>query len=278
MAGFRARIAAAIESWAQDRDLIYQDKAGTFHARLDVLVWGGDDMTFVLPASHCFDFLGMMAGAFAQDFDAAHTGKPFAHRLGCVIAKRKTPIRLLKLLAADAEYQIGAALTDKQRNSGESFFTLDVFESSPLPFDSVTSYRRSVYGPDYRNGADLFQLSDAPKMLTVLAGLAEMEDGAYLAASQIYRALDAARLAGLDLLGSDTGKTAQAVKVITAILTDHFSRVQGKSEQQVGEDIFRWIAAFSAIPRSLPMLLAQFAQLRSYGAPRVSAMAEGAGQ
>lgn len=248
MAAFRTRLAEAIETFAEREGMIYAD-GKSIRSRLDVLVWGGDDMTFVVPASHALRFLAMLDTVFAQPFTEGKAA--FAHRIGCVIAARKTPIRLLKKLAQSAE----DLLRDADGPEGASRITVDVFESAPLPFASIEDYRRQLYGPGYVNGSDMFLLSG---MAALTEALREFDDEAVdgLTMSQLFRALDTARLAGKKLC--DEGGD----ELVEAALAEHFARVKDEAVEFAA-----WRKAFSAHDRSTALMLAQIAQLQPYAQP-----------
>lgn len=253
IAAFRGRLADRIEAWAIDEGLIYADDAGVSHARVDVLVWGGDDMTFVLPASHAFGFLAAIAEVLGAPFDKDKGPARFGHRIGCVIAQRKTPIRLLKKLAGSAEAELRAAVTPKMKTDGVSVVSIDVFESAPLPFASILDYRREIYGAGYRAGSDAFLLSQVAAMAEALRAFDD-EERAILRMSQLYRLLDVARLGKLSLCD------AAANKAIAEAMEDHFERVKGDPP-----DMAAWETGWSGqAPRGLALLFAQVAQLQAY--------------
>ncbi|TQD37503.1 hypothetical protein ACTTAK_06290 [Rhodobacter capsulatus] len=256
MAAFRARLAEAIEDWASAEGLIYTDKAGVAHARVDVLMWGGDDMTFVVPASHVLGFLAALQGVLGAPFDKDKGTARFGHRIGCVIAQRKTPIRLLKKLAGSAEAALRDAVTPEMRKAGVSVVSLDVFESAPLPFASILDHRRTVYGQGYRSGADAVLLSHVAKMAAALRELDD-EEGAILKMSQIYRLLDVARLSRRDLCSK------AADEAIAEAMKGHFERVKGTPP-----DMAAWENGWTGqASRGLALLLAQVAQLQPYAQP-----------
>lgn len=256
MAAFRARLADRIETWTIETGLIYADSAGVSHARVDVLVWGGDDMTFVVPAAQALGFLAAIAEVLDAPFDAAKGPARFGHRIGCVIAQRKTPIRLLKKLAGSAEAELRAAITPEMKVTGVSVVSIDVFESAPLPFASILDYRRKIYGSDYRTGSDAVLLSKVAAMADALR-VFDDDERAILKLSQVYRLLDVARLNKLSLCDAATNSA------IAAEMKNHFERVKGDPP-----DMTEWETGWSGqAPRGLALVLAQVAQLQAYAQP-----------
>lgn len=256
MAAFRERLADRIEAWAIETGMIYTDDAGVSHARVDVLVWGGDDMTFVVPAAQALGFLAAIAEVLGAPFDKAKGPARFGHRIGCVIAQRKTPIRLLKKLASSAEAELRAAVTPTMKTGGVSVVSIDVFESAPLPFASILDYRREIYGAGYQVGSDAFLLSQVEAMTEALRALDD-EERAILKMSQLYRLLDVARHGRHTICG------AAASKAIAVEMEDHFERVTGDPP-----DMTAWEKSWSGqAPRGLALVLAQVAQLQAYAQP-----------
>lgn len=108
--------------------------------RFETLLWGGDEMMFVLP--------GWLALPFAETFDRLAqgwtlSGHSLTHAMGMVIADGKTPIRQLSALArASADAAKAAGL--RQNNT----LTIDVFESQSPPDkpEDLARLREASYG------------------------------------------------------------------------------------------------------------------------------------
>lgn len=137
----------ALQSWDDKikrlrRDLLHDLLswlASTPHActadgalRLETLLWGGDEMLFVLPA-----WLGL---EFAQRFFAltggwAHAGQHLTHAAGLVFAHRGTPIRRLQHLAKE--------LAQRAKNDGDTLrnnVAWLVLESFDTTADDIDTY------------------------------------------------------------------------------------------------------------------------------------------
>lgn len=91
--------------------------------RMEVLVWGGDDITIVVPAWRVFLFL---EGFYDVIKDWIIDGNALGFTAGVVIAQAKTPIRALTSLAEEA---VGKSKSIGARGS----VTFDIFESVALP-------------------------------------------------------------------------------------------------------------------------------------------------
>jgi hypothetical protein len=255
---FRNRLTKAIADWVQSpehRDTLigHRKKKGedVSFPRLDVLVWGGDDMTFVLPASHLLPFLALLIGQCNQPF--AKDKAPLPHRIGCVIANHKVPIRQMRGMASDAERLLRAAKGLK-KTEGQSLFSIDIFESAALPFDSLSSVRSDLYGAGNHALEHAFtgaELASLRQFLTETIG-----DGTgCLATSKLHDVLQQA-------WGPNRKKAlTQAGPEITQRLTDHFD---ARDERNPSAD---WTKGYAA-PKLLPVFLAQAAQLLPYAQVR----------
>jgi hypothetical protein len=115
----------------------------TLPLRFETLQWGGDELTFVMPA-----WLGV---AFAQAFfswtrDWIFNGTALTFAAGLVLCHDKTPIRqarrLAKALADDAKETMGV--------TPENRLQIDAFESIALPehVNELTRYRTALFGLD----------------------------------------------------------------------------------------------------------------------------------
>lgn len=104
--------------------------------RLETLLFGGEDMDFVLPGWLVFDFLREFY-RLTKDWDV--DTHPLSHRLGCVVGHYKTPIRQLRSLAHDA--------VDVLRDcEGTNIYSIDIFESAAPPSDGLSAHRKRLFG------------------------------------------------------------------------------------------------------------------------------------
>lgn len=76
---------------------IGQNDQGESIIRLETLLWGGDEMLFILPAWLGFDFLQQFYSK-AENWRLSDE-KPLTHAAGIVFCKAKTPIRIIRDIA-----------------------------------------------------------------------------------------------------------------------------------------------------------------------------------
>jgi hypothetical protein len=250
IAAFRRRLGASIVRWTEAQaDKLIGIAGGKRFPRVDVLVWGGDDMVFAVPASHAVDFIEFLMEEVARPFDGA-SGTALHHRIGCIIANHKVPIRQMRSLAHDAEARLSAV--QKARNvTGQSMVSIDVFESAALPHGSLSPHRSALYGPGDHDASLSFTRADFSRFTAFLRETIGDDDRG-LAVSQLYRALGAAEERALPSAGEQ----------ITAVLKDHFLR---RGVDFPGE---AWVSDYQAGPRTLPLFLAFAAQLQPYAEVR----------
>ena len=104
--------------------------------RVEPLVWGGDDITLVMPAWRVLDF-------FERFYDVAKSERlgdePPKFTGGAIIANYKAPVRQLVQLATEA---VDISKTQGVRNA----YTIDIFESAAPPEDGLAQHRSRVFG------------------------------------------------------------------------------------------------------------------------------------
>ncbi len=148
----RERLLAAICDWlvagAMDKtwaDVFVAENAEQERAalRFETILWGGDEMAFVLPAWLAAAFV---EGFFRHTADWAvrtRTGEvhKLTHAVGVAIGNAKVPIRQLRQIAkaaADGAKEAGL----RQHNSA----TFEIFESLHPPDTGLFRWRESVFG------------------------------------------------------------------------------------------------------------------------------------
>lgn len=139
---------------AEEREV--PDKA--LRLRLEVLVWGGDDITLVAPAWRALDLL---AGFFEQTESWQVGGVELGFTGGCVIAPFKSPIRQLTRLAAEA-VDLG------KEAAARGSFTIDVFESAAPPENGLAAHRSSAFDGGTTAQSLAFPGADAGKLLKAM--------------------------------------------------------------------------------------------------------------
>jgi len=107
--------------------------------RLEVLLWGGDEITLIVPAWCGMHALGFF---FEESKNWQFEGTPLTHAGGIVFANRKTPIKKLKDLA----YNLAEEVKEASDNSTYNGFDYLVLESLNSPSTYLTKVREDVYG------------------------------------------------------------------------------------------------------------------------------------
>jgi hypothetical protein len=126
----------------------YRDK-GADRARFETLLWGGDEVMFVLPSWLALEFAAEFFDA-VEDFTVNHGNeqKPLTFSAAMVICDRKTPIRLIKQVA---DKMVEEMKEHEPEKFGANMLQIEVFESLTLPGDDISGYRRKLY---YNNQAE----------------------------------------------------------------------------------------------------------------------------
>lgn len=108
--------------------------------RLETLLWGGDEMTFIMPAWEGFDFLQRF---FAFDWTLpSPDSTPLTHSVGIVFCQAKTPVRIIDKLARQLVDRVKAH--DRSRNGWDYL----VLESVDYPTnETLDGYFADRYQP-----------------------------------------------------------------------------------------------------------------------------------
>lgn len=221
--------------------------------RFDVLIWGGDDITFVMPAWLLFPFVETFA---EQTRKWTFSGGHVSHRISAVIAHYKTPIRQMRNLVAGGEQLI----KDAGLETSHSMMSVDVFESSPLPFDTLLKYRQHLYGDDYRLGSDVLDAEDLPDFKALVdRKIGDDASEGKISRTQLHRVLEGLRSNHRPICASGSADVA------LDNIASYFERL---TDLTSGSDALfdknRWREDFTSKPQDLALRLAQVAQLLPY--------------
>lgn len=159
--------------------LLPRDGSNTI--RLETLLWGGDEMLFVMPAWEGFDFLQRFF-AFPWELPDGEAGanRPLTHAAGIVFCQAKTPIRIIRQLANSLADGVKAAM--KAQGITENGWDYVVLESVDYP----TNERLDGYFVE-RYGSGLEEIR--PHWLPVCSGWGQQkkEMAAFLAGQSLSR-------------------------------------------------------------------------------------------
>lgn len=251
----QAGLLAEIVSWfkaggeAFQLDGQKQDRAGL---RLETLLWGGDEVTFVMPAC-----LGMV---FARGFFDITSGwtmpvggkaEPLTHAAGLVFCHHKTPIRQARQLAHD----LADIAKDNMGKTPRNVIAIEAFESAVPPDEGIGLHRKRLYGDGPLEPWMCLPAEALDKLhlqRIVLEGT-DLEPGS-LPRSQVYRILHKVRSSGHSLTDEE------ASSVIKSELEDYFSRVRG---EDLPVDLLS-VPTLDGKERPLSLSLALAAGLRDY--------------
>ncbi|MCM5552396.1 hypothetical protein [Pleomorphomonas sp. NRK KF1] len=125
-----------------DAFAVYSEKRSQWALRFETLMWGGDELLFVMPAWLAVPFT---QGFFEMTKAWEIGGVPVSHAVAVAIAHHKTPIRQLKAVAKRAADLAKNASPDLRKASSVTF---EVYESlAPPDTDSnFEAERLRLYG------------------------------------------------------------------------------------------------------------------------------------
>lgn len=183
---------------------------GTDDLRFETLLWGGDEMAFVLPSWLAVDFVEAFFDA-TKDWEIG--GRRLTHAVGVAVGHYKTPIRQLRHIAKDAAELAKIAFPRPQKLDGSpetvwtppNTVTFEIFESIAPPDVALGDHRAGVFATaaDWDTQIALAKriAFDAMKFKAVTERIATLSghgrDEAF-PRSQLYAALRTLRALGLD--------------------------------------------------------------------------------
>lgn len=146
--------------------------------RLETLLWGGDEMLFVVPAWIGFDLLNLFYN-LARHWEI--DGKALSHAGGIVFCNAKTPISRMRALAQ----QLADGVKERRGGRDADWFDYAVLESIDYPAEqSLDEFWGKRFGSLAAERRPLPPFEAWPEMRKLLHGL--LRQGR-LARSQVYR-------------------------------------------------------------------------------------------
>lgn len=242
-----------------DTFAVRQDKSSdSYDLRLETLLWGGDELMFVIPAWLALAALqGFFAATRGWQIKGPKGNHDLTHAAGLVICHHKTPIRQAKRIAEEL------ALACKAAAGGRNAASIAIFESLSPSETALAEARAGLYG-----GRSKDELEAIDKMLVipgdgfnkvgdVIAALKSEGDEAPLPRSKLYDALRAAR-------GKGGLMTNDAQAAIDELLQDYATRVRGLETFDASRLVLPQVDGAN---RTLPVTLGLIAELWDYVAP-----------
>ena len=217
--------------------------------RFETLLWGGDEVLFVMPA-----WLGLAFSAlfFSLTRDWRVGGERPTHAAGLVLCHFKTPIRL----ARDLAHGLADGIKEAARGNPVPVNALgiEVFEGQMPPMDGVAGFRASLYNTV--EAADLPLAFPGDLLDDLLARLRGMTATDALSRSQLHRIAGAVRDAAGGLAGHEAGIRAMN------LLETHRARMGHEGPLDVRLPRLPYLP-----PRSTALDLALILRLWDYAGP-----------
>lgn len=283
LAPFRRRLLSSVLEWYSsnqddERFVVIETKGdmrGHKALRLETLLWGGDELIFVMPSWLAFafvqGFLNVTRNWIVEDKKLENGEQRLTHAIGVAIADRKTPIRQLTAVAREA-----ADLVKEADLGAVDSVTFEIFESLAPPDTSLAAARKRVYGAE-ASPTDLARWLAIPgdhfgellDDMFALTGKSETPDGKPIegfARSQIYgalRAIRTSRAAGV----ADSLIDPTAIERSEKYLEDYSSRAGAEVtflKERLPEE---FPPPIGGSPRPLSIDLAMIAQFWDYANP-----------
>jgi class 3 adenylate cyclase len=225
--------------------------------RLEVLVWGGDDITLVMPS---WRILGFFEAFYRAIKSERINGKALGFTGGAVIAHYKSPVRQMVRLACDA-VDLGKSGTfdigDGKTVDGRNAYSIDIFESAALPEDGLAAHRKRVFSADLSPVQLAFP---ARQDFPLTDALREWQNGAgddFPSRSKIHSVLSGAREQGLM-----TDAAQEKIKKDLGLYTE---RVLQTSDVKAGMHADGWrLPAIDHVTRPYALELALVTMLWDY--------------
>ncbi|MFZ1679650.1 MAG: hypothetical protein WAT70_01415 [Rhizobiaceae bacterium] len=168
--------------------------------RFETLLWGGDELLFVMPSWLGLDFAARFF-AWTKGW-MTPAGLDITFSAGLVFCDHKTPIRLSKAVADEMASLCKTMQleTSTRDNQTKSLLQVEAFESLSLPEGSFKGFRENLYpGGDRADERDRLLAVPGGHAGTLFAGVAALKRNGALPRSQIYKLLRLATEEGFAL-------------------------------------------------------------------------------
>lgn len=187
--------------------------------RLETLLWGGDEIIWVVPAWQGWWMVGEFYNLAKQHIK--HHDKPLFHACGLVFCHHNAPIHRVDSLARNLADQY--AKTDKKKNL-VAYQVLESFDHAGM---QVESYRKNRIG---KLGKMEHLTIDAENMANIQESIVQLKNDKEFAKRKIYQILHAYRL-------GDTGKAVQFLNKLPESTRQTLSLLQ----TQFGGEQAHWL-------------------------------------
>ena len=132
-----------------DRDFQTRDAKGRLALRLEVLLWGGDEMTLIVPAWKGLEVLELF---YQQAQGKMFEGEPLTHRGAIIFCHHNAPILLIKRLAEALLERTKEDIAQVDERDAAHYLILESFDALGSSLDSfLTSYYSDRDGTTYPN-------------------------------------------------------------------------------------------------------------------------------
>lgn len=187
--------------------------------RLETLLWGGDEMLFVVPAWKGLELLNYF---YQVSHDWKFKDEKLTHAGGLVFCRAKTPIRRIRKFAEELANRV----KDSKNGREENLFDYMALESIDYPSEPLDKLRKKIFADALRqNYKPLQPLND--DRLDALAELKEI-----VPKSQAYNLVRA-------IIQGD--KQEEKIKRLKVVITDkQYLEALDKLEQAFPQQTFEW--------------------------------------
>lgn len=158
--------------------------------RFETLLWGGDEMLFVLPAWSGFELLQSF---FQESADWKIGEEPLTHAAGIVFCSAKTPIRVIRDIAQSLADTIKDGLGDDRKKNTWDYMVLESIDY-PVSND-IKEFNKGCYGEELAGRRPPYY-SPATDWDEAKSDLARLITGGLLSRRQLYRIVDAVNNSG----------------------------------------------------------------------------------
>ena len=262
-------------------------------ARFETLLWGGDELIFVMPSWLALDFAELFFKS-VQGWEI--NGNSLTFSAGLVICDRKTPIRQAKEVAEKLAKKCKYLMDPSGDAFGINLMQIEIFESLTLPTGDMTVFRDRLYyqghpveGKDEKEQEDKWKEREKEinLQLSILGGdvdglverISKLKGAGGYPRSQLYKLLEAASKDGTAYSRNASivdGKDDQKKREEHGRLDKIFETYKNRAgaEKTITKADLRVLKPLDDKPAAFALDIAMIAQLWDYVRP-FEAIAEG---
>lgn len=202
-AGFRNKFLKTLVDYAKERDdFQFTLKNGSKALRLEILVWGGDEITLIVPAWYAWQVVDIY---YAESKALYFSEKLLTHRAAVVFCHHNAPILLIKKIAEDLLGLVKNNIPNDASDPASNALHCLALESMDMLQGDIDSFVQQHYkGTSYNKL--LIQSGEIKNMVATVKMIKK-----HISHNTVFKIIESLRSGSLNSVGSITESALQSL-------------------------------------------------------------------